>query len=92
MSEWHRADHGDMPEAGTEVSAVMYPADSVGSVIVYSRLRVEAVLESVHGINIHGPSLPSALVFSLPGRPNDIIGRRGIFWKPYEEPSDDDGA
>lgn len=86
VSEWHRADLGDHPEAGTEVTAVMFPADSPGSVILYSRLRVEVVMVGEHGTTMAGPQLPSDLRVEIPERPSNITGKRGILWKLYEEP------
>lgn len=84
---WHRADHGDEPELGSEITCVMYPTDSPGSVVVYSRMRVEVLLPSVRGLVIGGPHLPSELRFDLPGRPEpfDAVGRRAIFWRPYDD-------
>lgn len=85
---WRRADHDDTPEIGDIIQAVVYPADTSASVIVYGRMRVEAVMHGMSGVVIVGPNLANERVEDLPGRPKDIVGKRGIFWRPYECSSD----
>jgi hypothetical protein len=78
---WRRADHGDPPAIDSVISAVVYPADSKASVIIYAKMRVVAVNNG----SVYGPNLPSTRLFELPGRPDDIIGKRAFFWRPYGE-------
>lgn len=81
---WKRADLGDLPDVGSEIQAVMYPADSAGSLIVYARMRADVVTENAMGVQVLGPSLPTTqAIGDIPDRPNNIVGRRGIFWRPY---------
>lgn len=83
MSVWRRADHGDTPEPESIIQAVVYPADTEASVIVYAKFRVAAVLHGTHGVTVNGANMACDETFELPGRPKDIVGRRGFFWRPY---------
>lgn len=85
---WRRADHGEVPEVGQIISSVVYPADTQASVIVYGKMRVEAVMHGASGVVIVGPNLANERVEDLPGRPKDIVGKRGIFWRLYGEGTD----
>lgn len=82
MSDWRRADLGDLPERGTIVALVKYPADKRDtSVKFYERMRVEVVFDDP--VRVMGPGLPfeDALPLDLPGRPEDGIGQEIIMWK-----------
>lgn len=83
---WRRADHGDLPDEDSEIVAIMFPANDPASMIVYARMAVSAVLEHVGGVSVLGAAKADTdglNRFSLPKRPDDIIGKRAVFWHPY---------
>lgn len=83
VNAWRRADHGDLPERGSLIQAVVYRADDEASVTLYPKMRADVVMNSGHGALVLGPILSTEPIPDLPGRPDDIIGRRGFFWRPY---------
>lgn len=80
MSDWHRADHGDLPEPGSIISMVRYPVGD-HSVQVTKRMAVAVVLGGAG--RFYGPMLPfvSDEDVELPGRPDDAVGPAAIYWK-----------
>ena len=83
---WHRADLDDMPERGMEVTSIQYPANDPSAVVVYPRLRVEVAMVSKNGATVWGALLDyGGGAVDIPPRPDVIIGRRAIYWRPYQE-------
>lgn len=82
MSDWHRADEGDVPNVGDEISMCVYQLGDT-SVKRWHRMRVE-IIYATPGTTprILGPGLwagdePEP---DWPERPEQINGR-AIFWR-----------
>lgn len=82
MSEWRRADLGDMPEQGQIITLVRFSgARGDMSVKVYERMRVEVIFTDP--VRILGPGLPfeDGGRVELPERPEGSAGQDMILWR-----------
>lgn len=83
MSEWRRADQGDLPERGQIITLVKFSSDPrVTNVKVYERMRVEVILEKPT-VKVLGPTLPfvDSLPIDLPERPDNPSGPTMLLWR-----------
>mgnify|MGYP003418823648 FL=1 len=78
---WRRADEGDVPEIGQEITMCVYRLSDY-DVQRWRRMRVDVILGDPP--RIYGPGLPCDTLTEWPERPA-IINGRAIFWKEYEE-------
>lgn len=81
MSEWRRADQGDLPEPGDTIAIVSWKSND-STVVVKERVRVEVVYAEPR-FRIFGPSLPFETDerVVLPPRPDNPEGGEIIMWK-----------
>ena len=85
VSGWRRADEGDVPEVGQEITMVVFRSGEEGFQR-WRRMRVDVLFNREGAVpRIYGAGLPcdTMLTEPWPERPDDINGR-AIFWKEFE--------
>jgi hypothetical protein len=84
VSEWRRADLGDLPAVGQTITLVEYSAEDT-SVKVWAKMVVEVVLDQGGRVRVYGPTMqaPERLDDALPGRPEEFNGPKALLWREY---------